>query len=167
MDAVAILFWLSVVLLVYTHAGYPLTLWALTRFKRTPPARTGGELPSVSLVVAAYDEEDVIAAKVRNALELEYPRERLQVIVASDGSTDRTFSAAIAAVGDDDRFTVISTADVDDGFSVMREGKLRQFLSVVLRICRETACCEFRTIRNINVPGAAFIECPCDRGSRR
>ena len=100
MDAVAILFWLSVVLLVYTHAGYPLTLWALTRFKRTPPARTGGELPSVSLVVAAYDEEDVIAAKVRNALELEYPRERLQVIVASDGSTDRTAALAREAGAD-------------------------------------------------------------------
>ena len=53
---------------------------------RRPPARP--EPPAVSLIVAAYDEEEVIAAKVANALALDYPRERLQLIVASDGSAD-------------------------------------------------------------------------------
>jgi cellulose synthase/poly-beta-1,6-N-acetylglucosamine synthase-like glycosyltransferase len=58
------------------------------------------EMPTVSLVIAAYDEEDVIAAKVANALALEYPRDRLQVIVASDGSGDATVERAREAGAD-------------------------------------------------------------------
>jgi cellulose synthase/poly-beta-1,6-N-acetylglucosamine synthase-like glycosyltransferase len=57
-------------------------------------------LPSVSLIVPAYDEEEVIAAKVANALALDYPRERLQLIVASDGSSDATVERARAAGAD-------------------------------------------------------------------
>ena len=56
--------------------------------------------PRVSLIVAAYDEEEVIAAKVANALALDYPRERLELIVASDGSTDATAERARAAGAD-------------------------------------------------------------------
>jgi cellulose synthase/poly-beta-1,6-N-acetylglucosamine synthase-like glycosyltransferase len=110
----AILFWLSASLLVYTHLGYPLVLWTLTRLRasRSRPHRfhpspryneeKGGndaaeQLPTVSLIVPAYDEEEVIAAKVANALALDYPRERLQIIVASDGSSDATAECARAA----------------------------------------------------------------------
>jgi cellulose synthase/poly-beta-1,6-N-acetylglucosamine synthase-like glycosyltransferase len=102
----AILFWLSAGAIVYTHLGYPLLLWALTRsrFHHPSPHRgqkggndAGEELPTVSLIVPAYDEEGVIADKVANALGLDYPRERLQVIVASDGSTDATAERARAA----------------------------------------------------------------------
>ncbi|HSS43238.1 MAG TPA: glycosyltransferase family 2 protein [Solirubrobacterales bacterium] len=103
----AILFWLSAGLLVYTHLGYPIALWALTRLGRFHdwgPYRNqkggndpAGELPTVSLIVPAYDEEEVIAAKVANALALDFPRERLQIIVASDGSTDATAERARAA----------------------------------------------------------------------
>ncbi len=99
----AILFWAGAGLLVYTHLGYPLVLWALVGLGsvRRPPARQAGghleELPTVSLIVPAYDEEEVIAAKVANALALDYPRERLQLIVASDGSTDATAERARAA----------------------------------------------------------------------
>jgi cellulose synthase/poly-beta-1,6-N-acetylglucosamine synthase-like glycosyltransferase len=64
------------------------------------PAGTSGALPKVSLIIAAYDEEDVIAAKVANALALEYPRELLEVIVASDGSGDETVARAEAAGAD-------------------------------------------------------------------
>ena len=100
----AIVFWLSAGLLVYTHLGYPLLLAALLRVKieRRPFKPRGADsapedLPTVSLIVPAYDEEEVIAAKVANALALDYPRERLQVIVASDGSTDATAERARAA----------------------------------------------------------------------
>ena len=109
-----ILFWLSASLLVYTHLGYPLALGILLRLQ---PDRhrfhllgsygdqKGGndaasQLPTVSLIVPAYDEEDVVAAKVANALALDYPRDRLQVIVASDGSTDATAERARAAGAD-------------------------------------------------------------------
>lgn len=101
-----ILFWGSVGLLAYTHAGYPLLLWLLARLGRqpAPAAAAGRELPAdpprVSLIVAAYDEEAVIAAKVANALALDYPRERVELIVASDGSTDRTVERAREAGAD-------------------------------------------------------------------
>ena len=99
-----ILFWLSGGAIAYTHLGYPLVLGALARLKRErrslKPKVAGsaaGELPTVSLIVPAYDEEEVIAGKVANALALDYPRDRLQVIVASDGSSDATAERARAA----------------------------------------------------------------------
>jgi cellulose synthase/poly-beta-1,6-N-acetylglucosamine synthase-like glycosyltransferase len=98
----AVVFWLSAGLIVYTHLGYPLALRALLALRRRPTLEPGAwdELPRVSLIVAAFDEEEVIAAKVANALALDYPRERLQVIVASDGSTDATAERARAAGAD-------------------------------------------------------------------
>jgi cellulose synthase/poly-beta-1,6-N-acetylglucosamine synthase-like glycosyltransferase len=114
MNAVAaILFWLSASLIVYTHLGYPLVLWTLVhslgrrRFPTFGPYRAPNagnddvqDLPTVSLIVPAYDEEEVIADKVANALALDYPRERLQVVVASDGSSDATAERARAAGAD-------------------------------------------------------------------
>src|SRR5207237_1494558 len=85
---------------LYTPSGYPLLLWLLARVRRThssPIGTSAGDLPPVSLIVAARDEERVIADKVANALALDYPRERLELIVASDGSADRTSELARAA----------------------------------------------------------------------
>jgi cellulose synthase/poly-beta-1,6-N-acetylglucosamine synthase-like glycosyltransferase len=113
----AILFWLSAGLLVYTHLGYPLALWLLVHLRgpsaggddsedsagrRSPESETGpaADQPRVSLIVPAYDEQEVIAAKVANALALDYPRERLQIVVASDGSSDATAERARAAGAD-------------------------------------------------------------------
>ncbi|HMB55432.1 MAG TPA: glycosyltransferase, partial [Thermoanaerobaculia bacterium] len=100
--AAEILFWVCVALILYTHAGYPLALRALLALRRRPTLRPGTweEPPTVSLIVAAYDEEEVIAAKVAGALALDYPRERLQVIVASDGSADATAERARTAGAD-------------------------------------------------------------------
>jgi cellulose synthase/poly-beta-1,6-N-acetylglucosamine synthase-like glycosyltransferase len=100
--ALEIVFWTSVALLVYTHAGYPVVLWALARGRNDSPPGVveGDERPSVSLIIVAHDEEDVIERKLRNALELDYPRERLEVIVASDGSGDRTVEIARSAGAD-------------------------------------------------------------------
>jgi cellulose synthase/poly-beta-1,6-N-acetylglucosamine synthase-like glycosyltransferase len=99
---IEVLFWASIGLIVYAHVGYPLLLAAVSRlFGRDPePPPEGFELPRVTLIVAAYDEEDVIEAKVANAVELDYPRERLEVVVASDGSKDRTAELARAAGAD-------------------------------------------------------------------
>jgi cellulose synthase/poly-beta-1,6-N-acetylglucosamine synthase-like glycosyltransferase len=118
--AAAIVFWLCAALIVYTHVGYPLVLRLLLALRRHPvetwPGIAEGErrrdrpeaaataegksLPHVSLIVPAYDEEAVIAAKVANALALDYPRERLQIVVASDGSADATAERARAAGAD-------------------------------------------------------------------
>jgi cellulose synthase/poly-beta-1,6-N-acetylglucosamine synthase-like glycosyltransferase len=97
------IFWICVGSILYAHAGYPLALRALLALRRRPTLehpRTWDEPPRVSLIVAAYDEEEVIGAKVSNALALDYPRERLEVIVASDGSSDATVERARAAGAD-------------------------------------------------------------------
>ena len=90
--AAAIAFWISSGLLAWTQLGYGLLL-AILRRRRGPgaPAATTGPAdpaPMVTLIVAAYREESVIAAKVANALALDWPRDRLQVIVAVDGGAD-------------------------------------------------------------------------------
>ncbi|HEX6117471.1 MAG TPA: glycosyltransferase family 2 protein [Solirubrobacterales bacterium] len=102
MPALARAFWAAVALLVYTHAGYPAALRLLTRRRPVPLGSdpSGGRSPLVSLVIAAHDEEDVIARKVENALALDWPRERLEIIVASDGSTDATVERAREAGAD-------------------------------------------------------------------
>ena len=102
MVVLEIVFWVCVALLVHTHVTYPLSLALLTRIRRPRPApeSSSGELPAVSLIVAAHDEEAVIERRVRNALESHYPRERLEVIVTSDGSDDRTVELARTAGAD-------------------------------------------------------------------
>jgi cellulose synthase/poly-beta-1,6-N-acetylglucosamine synthase-like glycosyltransferase len=98
----AALFWVSAGLIVYTHLGYPLVLRVLLAMSHRPTLEPGtwDELPRVSLIVAAFDEEEVIEAKLANALALDYPRDRLELIVASDGSTDATAERASAAGAD-------------------------------------------------------------------
>jgi glycosyltransferase involved in cell wall biosynthesis len=95
----SITFWISVGGLVWAHAGYGLLLDVLRRRRAGPsiPAAPGDPLPSVSLIVAAHREESVIAAKVADALALDWPRDRLQVIVAVDGGADP--AVADATVG--------------------------------------------------------------------
>ena len=95
-------FWASAGLLIYTQVGYGLVLSglaAVTR-RRESPATWEGELPSVSVIVAAYAEEDVIAARVANLRALDYPADKVEVIVACDGSPDDTAARARQAGAD-------------------------------------------------------------------
>jgi glycosyl transferase family 2 len=98
-----LVFWLSAGLLVYAQAGYGVLLAALARL-RGPGLRgqapQSAERPSVSLIVAAYAEEAVIADKVANARALDYPREQLEIVVACDGSPDATPQRAREAGAD-------------------------------------------------------------------
>jgi cellulose synthase/poly-beta-1,6-N-acetylglucosamine synthase-like glycosyltransferase len=102
MLALEIAFWVSVALLVHTHVIYPLSLWVIARLRGReatavdPPA----DLPIVSLIIVAHDEEEVIAHRLRNARDLDYPRDLVELIVASDGSSDRTVELARAADAD-------------------------------------------------------------------
>jgi glycosyltransferase involved in cell wall biosynthesis len=82
-------FWGSLGALAWTHAGYPATMGLLARLRPRPVARRD-VTPSVAVVVSAHDEEDVIGRRVENLLALDYPTELVEVVVASDGSTDRT-----------------------------------------------------------------------------
>jgi cellulose synthase/poly-beta-1,6-N-acetylglucosamine synthase-like glycosyltransferase len=95
--ALEIVFWASVGLIVWTQFGYAIAVVGLARLLAPAPtaavadrARTNPPNQSVSLIVAAHDEQAMIAAKLANALALDYPRELLQVIVACDGCTDAT-----------------------------------------------------------------------------
>ena len=83
------LFWGSLGALAWTHAGYPAAMGVLARL-RPRPVRREDATPSVALVVSAHDEEDVIGRRLENLLDLDYPLESLDIVVASDGSTDRT-----------------------------------------------------------------------------
>lgn len=103
----AVLFWSSAGLLAWTQLGYGVLLAILRRVRRRPATvahPVESELPLVSLIVAAYREEAVIGAKVANALALDWPRERLEVIVAVDGGAeagaDATAERARAAGAD-------------------------------------------------------------------
>jgi biofilm PGA synthesis N-glycosyltransferase PgaC len=88
-----ILLWVSAAAVVYVYAGYPLLLAALAALFRRPIRKKPIE-PYVSMLVAAYNEADVIADKIRNALTLDYPADKIEIAIASDGSKDGT--AAIA-----------------------------------------------------------------------
>src|ERR671910_3728011 len=97
--ALEIVFWVAAGLIVFAHLGYPLLLAGVVAVfgedERVP--ELDGEPPMVSVIVAAYDEEEVIERKVANARALHYPANRLEVIVASDGSSDRTADLARSA----------------------------------------------------------------------
>jgi glycosyltransferase involved in cell wall biosynthesis len=87
--AVEVLFWLSLAGIVWTHAGYPLAAAALARVLHRDVRRAAFE-PSVTVIVPAHDEGAVIGARIDNLLALDYAPERLELLIVSDGSTDRT-----------------------------------------------------------------------------
>ena len=88
-----ILFWASVVVLCWVTIGYPAFAfargWVLARSYKTDAAT-----PSASVIVAAYNEADAIGERIENLLSLDYPQDCLQIVVASDGSTDGTVEIA-------------------------------------------------------------------------
>jgi len=82
-------FWLSIAFIAYTLVGYPALLWIASLF-RTRRHTPGDILPPVSLIVVGHNEAPLIAEKIRNLLALDYPSEKLEILVGSDGSTDAT-----------------------------------------------------------------------------
>ena len=93
-----ILFWLCLALVVYTYVGYGAVLWAILKIKRLFVRRetrgaeslSDADLPVMTLMICAYNEEEVIHEKMENIRSLDYPREKLCVMWVTDGSTDRT-----------------------------------------------------------------------------
>ncbi len=98
MSAFAVLFWLAVALLLYHFIGYPVLLVALVRALARPIKR-GEYLPFISVIIPAHNEGGVIRAKLTSVLSSRYPADRIEIIVAEDGSTDDTVEQ-IAAVAD-------------------------------------------------------------------
>ncbi|WP_316812016.1 glycosyltransferase family 2 protein [Pedobacter heparinus] len=90
-----IAFWISLFIIIYTFVGYGLVLFVLIKIKRifTKPQvfiLVPDDLPNVTLLIAAYNEEDIITDKVNNTLGLNYPKDKLQIVFITDGSSDRT-----------------------------------------------------------------------------
>ncbi|MGB0383527.1 MAG: glycosyltransferase family 2 protein [Ardenticatenaceae bacterium] len=112
------LFWLFVGSIVYTYAGYPLLLTLLARWRPNQASQVQGAAnlvtPHVTLLIAAYNEQEVIEEKLKNSLALDYPRECLQILVAADGSDDRT-PDMVCAFADD---------GVELSYSPERQGKM-------------------------------------------
>lgn len=88
-----VVFWLSAVALFYTYLGYPLVLFVVSTLRGRGVERSEWS-PDVTVIITAYNEEQALAAKLENTLSIDYPREKLEVIVASDCSTDATDSIA-------------------------------------------------------------------------
>jgi cellulose synthase/poly-beta-1,6-N-acetylglucosamine synthase-like glycosyltransferase len=101
-----ILFWSSLALILWTHVGYPLAIGLLSSIRR----RSVGKediTPSVAVIVAAHDEESVLARRLDNLLALDYPAEQLEIVVASDASQDRTDEIAEDYAGRDSRVSLL------------------------------------------------------------
>lgn len=104
-----LILWWCAGMTLYTYAGYPLLLagWACRKTYRNPPGGSrhrpeteAAPLPPVSMIVPAYNEEQVIARKIENSCELDYPADRLEIVVVSDGSNDATETVVRRAAGD-------------------------------------------------------------------
>src|SRR6187551_2923639 len=84
-----ILFWISAVLLLYVYAGYPILVY-LVGLLWPKTVKKGKTEPRVTILITAFNEEAVIREKLENTLKIDYPQDKLEILVASDGSTDRT-----------------------------------------------------------------------------
>jgi cellulose synthase/poly-beta-1,6-N-acetylglucosamine synthase-like glycosyltransferase len=98
MKAVEVLFWLSLFLLLWTHVLYPLAATLLARGLGRPFRKADDE-PTVAIIVAAHNEEAVIDRRIENLLGLDYPADKVQIVVTSDASTDRTEEIALQYPG--------------------------------------------------------------------
>jgi cellulose synthase/poly-beta-1,6-N-acetylglucosamine synthase-like glycosyltransferase len=87
---VKILFSAVIAIIIYVYAGYPLILFILGLFRRRRRPGALTEYPSVALIISAHNEEKIIRDKIENCFELDYPKDRLRIIIASDGSIDGT-----------------------------------------------------------------------------
>ncbi len=87
-----IVFWISCAAILYAYAGYPAALALIAKIRPSHPSAAGEYLPAVSIVMPVFNEAGVIQGKLSNLLELDYPEDRLEILVISDGSTDDTHS---------------------------------------------------------------------------
>lgn len=128
---------------LYVYAGYPVLLWAVARCRRSPMPEAGcPPLPSVTLVISCYNEAAVIRAKLENSLALDYPKERLRILVVSDGSDDGTDE--------------IVRAYADDGVCLVRqEGRLGKTMGLNLAMTQvDTDITVFSDANAMYDPGA-------------
>lgn len=109
---IAVSLWICIAGVFYTYVGYAVAVWACAAAfgrRRHAPDGSTEALPRVSMLIVAHNEEESIEARLANALALDYPSDRLEIVIASDGSTDRT--VALASRSRDPRVRVVDFAD--------------------------------------------------------
>jgi len=92
-SAISSLFWIGLIVIVYTYIGYALVIYILSKLNNQPVRVSQvpeGDLPAVTMVIAAYNEEQCIEDKIANTLSLDYPKDKLSIFLVTDGSTDDT-----------------------------------------------------------------------------
>jgi poly-beta-1,6-N-acetyl-D-glucosamine synthase len=92
-----ILFFFCLCIILYSYLGYGVLLWVIVRIKKIfkpKKPETSFDIPAVTLIVAAYNEADFIADKIKNSLSLDYPKDKLSILFITDGSTDDTYRLA-------------------------------------------------------------------------
>ncbi|MDZ7344458.1 MAG: glycosyltransferase, partial [candidate division KSB1 bacterium] len=90
MNWAELLFWTSGFLIFYTYLGYPALLRGMAIFISKRRQIDDQHRPSVSMLIAAYNEEAIIEEKLKNCLAIDYPKDKLEILIGSDGSQDRT-----------------------------------------------------------------------------
>ena len=97
MLALKILFWVCLFIVFYTYIGYGILLYIIIWVKRLFCGKpqeavlpSDDELPTMTLLICAYNEEDVVAEKMENTLALDYPKDKFHIMWVTDGSNDRT-----------------------------------------------------------------------------
>lgn len=123
---IGLIFWLSVLLIVYAYAGYPILIYLLA-FLVSRKAGYPSATPAVTLLISAYHEEKVIGGKLENCLSLDYPREKLQILVAVDGSEDKTAEIVRS----------FSDRGVELSWSPERQGKISAINKAMKLVCHE------------------------------
>ncbi len=135
--------------IVYAYVGYPLLLTLLARGKAdpAPPADPPeAPVPTVSLLIAAHNEEGTIAHKIENSLRLDYPRGKLRIVVVSDGSSDRTDEIARAYA---DRGVVLVRVEPRGGKSIARNRAVAQETNEILVLSDANAMYEPDAVRKL------------------
>ena len=94
----------------YTYLGYPLLIALLTRFRRPRPLPRGGSTPTVSVLVPVYNGARYLPEKLRSLLEMDYPEDRLEIIVYSDGSDDESCEIVAGVAAEDPRVRLLRSA---------------------------------------------------------
>lgn len=87
-----IIFWGGIFIIFYTYVGYPLIVYLIILFRKKVIRPHPEYLPTVTLLIAAYNEEHFIEKKIQNSLDLDYPADKMTIVIISDGSTDNTNS---------------------------------------------------------------------------
>jgi len=94
MNVLEIYFWIAIIIVFYTYLGYGIVIFLLVKIKELMAAKVKspweGDLPEVTLLIAAYNEEDIIDEKMENCLQIKYPEDKLKIVWVTDGSTDST-----------------------------------------------------------------------------